>query len=251
MTFVILISAVISLGAADAASENETPDNGKQTCFAEKGGKPLPRFDQICQKLHDFFGSSMPTHITIEFTDAYFSRFSPDTSTVKISARHYQQKPFKVIAHEAAHIAMARLTQSSSLRNKFRFIDEGYASVFSNDVAGKREWHKAYSLQIAAREHRTQNVSFLLVQDWRRYWGDTRMHSGRDRSKFSDYAYSVGASFVYFFLDSFGENAFLKFLKNLPGHGSIHGALINSLGLTSTEVERLWLGYLAAVALEK
>jgi len=244
--FLIANLTVFVTAGAEARATNSA------TCFVDENANPLPRFYLICEKLQAFFGSNMPPQYTVEITTgALFSRFDPFLATLLIRDQDFRQRPVNVIAHEAAHISMAKLTHGYSMSNEFRFIDEGFATFFANEIVENRAEFKQKVLHVAAGQHLEKNVSFALVQDWKKFWGDTKNPANEGRSSFNYDAYYVGTSFIYFFLDTYGENTLKEFLQRLPHSGSLGDTFNAILKRPLPEIEHLWLNYLSVIQPDK
>ena len=119
--------------------------------------------------------------------------------------------PNQIIGHESCHLSMADFTNGASVKEKFRFFDEGFASIYEHMLANDSDDYKKTSLKIAVQQYLQGNVTFTKAQKWSEYFGDPK--------KFVHYyAYPVGSSFVYYVIDSYGMDSFLSFCKKNWGY---------------------------------
>ncbi len=211
--------------------------------FFDPAGKPLAQFEPIWRSLHEAFDEHAPKRIVVEFTESEFSRFDARRDRILIRLGYSPSQVMAKIAHESAHLAAHNLTNGYSTQNRFRFIDEGFASVFEGFVAGKANDFKQHALAVAAHQQRVGNVRLHLVQDWLRYWGDWRKGKGQQTL----YAYPVGASFVYFLIDQYGAESPFRLMKAIGETGNFDAATRISLQRSAQEIEAGWIGYLQAV----
>ena len=128
--------------------------------YFDPEGNALARFEPVWTALHGLYAEAMPARITIRVTEGDFSSFDTETDTIMIRAAHYKRKrrAMAIVGHESVHLANHNLTNGHSLRNRFRFIDEGYASVFGERLVGKSAHYKQDVLVIAADQERQDNV---------------------------------------------------------------------------------------------
>ena len=145
----------------------------------------------------------------------------------------------EVVAHESAHLSMYQLTRGASATEPFRFFDEGYSDLVGKMIAGENMAdHKRSSLSIANRQLKEKGLSFEELQHWSAYAGNVP-------SEKNFYTYPVGSSFVYFVIDSFGENKLFDFFRDIGETGDLDTSLRNIFGLTAAEVEQRWKDYVA------
>jgi len=221
----------------------ETPDTTPH--FFDPEGNALERFEPVWTALYKQYGQFTPDRILIRVTNANFSKFDVRSNTIMIKAAHYKQKwrAMEIVAHETVHLANHNLTNGHSLRNRFRFIDEGYASVFGKRLFGEDARYKQDVLVIAADQQRKDNVRLELVQDWKKYWGDWR----EDRRTLTNYAYPVGASFIYYLEDVYGEKEPLRFMSALGRTGNFNDASYLAFDVTGRQIEAGWITYMKNV----
>lgn len=212
--------------------------------FFDKDGAPIHGLTPIWHQLQGFFGDHMPDKVRVVITQEHFSRFHTRTASVQITARHYETRRDDTVAHETAHLAAHRLSAGTSTWNQFRFIDEGLATILGKRAAGRKSAYKAEALSTAAVQRRKDNVRLKLVQEWQKYWGKRPPRGERAGVRRNRYAYPVGASFVYFVIDTYGERALFDLLKALGSTWNLNDALQKSLGKSAAEIEQEWLAYL-------
>ena len=236
---IVCLATVMSNAAPSLASaESSTP----LSHITDAAGNTLERFEPIWIALQKVFGSHTPRKIVVHVTKGPFSRFDTRNSSVLIAVGVYEIKPLKIIAHEASHIAQHNLTRGHSVKNQFKFIDEGHASVFASRVAGTEVEDKRDVLATAAQQARRGNVSLKWVQDWKSYWGRSRDGSGKQ----SRYAYSVGASFIYYLESVHGHNSPLLLMAAIGRLGEIGAATVDALQIMPRELEAQRIAYLTS-----
>lgn len=240
--FRLLILAGIAVSFSSPAAKAETAWH-----FFDPAGNSLEKFEPVWTALHAEFGEHTPERIVVRITNDQFSRFDTRIDGVMIAARHYDLRAKKTIAHESAHLALHKLTNGFSTKNQFRFVDEGYATVFGNRVAGREVESKREILAIAAQQQRKNNVRIDLVQDWRTYWGNPR--DGQRRQ--TPYAYSVAASFVHYLEDIYGSGSTLRLARAIGKTGDFDSATRLAFELTRGEIRAGWIAYLKNVRISE
>jgi hypothetical protein len=231
---------VLALGSSANAAA------GSAQHYFDPAGNALVQYEPVWRALHDAFGEHAPPRIIVQVSGGQFSQFDTRHDRIYITAEYSESRAVAIVAHESAHLAAHNVTTGYSTQNQFRFIDEGYASVFANRVSGNEVAFKAWALEIAARQQRKDNVRLHLVQDWRTYWGSSRNGRGQQ----TEYAYPVGASFIYYLTDIHGAEAPMRFMKAIADTGDLHAAARLSLEMDGNELEAGWITYLAKVALQ-
>ncbi|HYH01543.1 MAG TPA: Ig-like domain-containing protein, partial [Bacillota bacterium] len=147
-----------------------------------------------------------------------------------------------VIGHESCHLSMARFTKGASVKEEFRFFDEGFASVFEHMLANDSDKYKKTVLRIAAQQNQKDNVNFVKVQKWSEYFGNPNI-------AINGYAYPVGASFVYYLSDTYGMDFFLSFCKDIGDTYDLDQSCRNIFKQNRNTIEAGWKEYLRNVPL--
>ncbi|OFZ55999.1 MAG: hypothetical protein A2428_08595 [Bdellovibrionales bacterium RIFOXYC1_FULL_54_43] len=232
---------VALLFSLTATAQAFTPSNSAVHYFDDTG-TPLPQYEPIYQKLEAIYPGSVPEKIVIVFTDDTASRFDTKHNRILLSRKHFAQIPTYLIAHESSHLCLFRLTRGASIQERFRFFDEGYASIVGHRIAGNIDSYKHNeSLPTAAVQHMSGNVNFVKVQDWKSYFG------GSYNANF--YAYPVGASFDFFLIDTYGQQALDQFFLSIGSTQDLESTFQALFHKSASEIERAWLSYLATVAI--
>jgi len=188
-----------------------------------------------------FYDHAMPLQVTVKFVDAggvskFDSRYN---NRIIIDRQSYRHQGGLIIAHETSHVCLNLLTNGASSKEQFRFLDEGFAEIISNRIAGNLEQYKTYALYIAALQLRKGNLSFAKAQKWSSYFGGPK--AGKR------HAYEVGASFVFFVMDRFGEKKLKRLFIAIGSSHDFAAAAQSTLGKTVAALEADWRKYLLKV----
>ena len=202
--------------------------------------KPLPQYEFIYDKLKDYFKNSVPQKIIVKYTTENTSRFDPINERVLINASSAKYDLIGVIAHESCHLCMANLTKKASVKEEFKFFDEGFANIFQSTITNKAEDYKNESLTIAAVQNSRNNVSFAKVQRWSEYFGDPQI-----KTNFN--ANLVGSSFDFYVIDTFGMDKLMTFFKDISKTQDLGESLKNVFKNDKQSIETEWLQYLKKV----
>ena len=224
-----------------ASSPTKSPPSSARAHFVDANGFLLASYDRAWPVLVETFGSSLPARVTVDYEANGTSRFDPERNAVHIArdALHSSSE-LALVAHETAHLGLANLTAGASTTEPFRFLDEGLASIIENKVDGALERYKSSALALAAGRLANGSVELADLQRWSQYFGDPRV--GADFS-----AYDVGAAFVFFLQDTFGEAALEQLLADIARSRSLAVSLRASLDRTLEEIEASWESYLRRV----
>lgn len=212
----------------------------RQWHYFDVDNKPLPQYEFIYDKLKDYFNSSVPKKIVVKFTTGNTSRFDPINEIVLINEYSTKYDLLGVIAHESCHLCMENFTKRASVKEEFRFFDEGFANIFQSTIINKADDYKNESLTIATVQNNRNNVNFEKVQKWSEYFGDPQI-------KTNFYAYPVGSSFDFFVVDTFGMDRLITFFKNIGKTQDLEKSLKNVFKNDKQSIESEWLQYLKKV----
>jgi len=208
--------------------------------YVTQNGLPLADYENGYAILQSYFGDSVPKRITIEPTNKSRSLFQPNDNRVLISSKsQYKEYNACTVEHESSHLALYAFTKGASLREEFRFIDEGFATIIEAEACHRSEGYKRRALRVAVDSMRKNRVSFAAVQQWTNYFGVP------DRGNLNLDSYQVGASFDYFLWDTYGKDRLLAFFRALGESGELGAALQKAIGKDKASVEAEWLSYLS------
>ncbi|MGZ3423200.1 MAG: Ig-like domain-containing protein [Polyangiales bacterium] len=204
--------------------------------FVDSDGNTLEQYDAIWVWLSRVYGQAGPTPIRITFRGRGDSMFQVATSSMDLSLQPLDgRSPRATIAHEASHLFLAQLTKRASELEEFRFVDEGLASVLEHELDGPSTAFRKSALGGAALRLHEAKYGFARVQRWSTFFGVDR---DRDWG-----AYDVGASFVYFVRERYGEPALFKLLSTIGETRALGTAIARALGASMDDVEAGWLAY--------
>ena len=205
--------------------------------YFDERDQPLPEWDGVWSKLHTFFGSDTPPHITLRQFSGRGGRFNGPSHTIVISDAAAGNGLVQIVAHESAHLSLYQVTRGASAMEPFRFFDEGYSDIVSKTIAGENMTnHKRSALAIASAQVKARALDFAKVQHWSSY-------AGNRPSEGNDYAYPVGSSFVYFVIDSFGERKLFDFFRDVGETKDLDTSFQHVFGLGAAAVEQRWKDY--------
>lgn len=208
--------------------------------FYNDDDQPLPQYERIYDELVKYFQGCVPQKIKVIPIIGKVSRFDHKKERILIGNYALTNDPDGVIAHESCHLCMANYTKGASVREEFRFIDEGFAEIFQNIVNDRLEEYKSEALAVAAVQYLKSNLSLVKAQKWSEYFGNPEMQT-------NFYAYPVGASFVFFVLDTYGMEEFLAFVKDLGQTVNLDDSFQNVFQKKLPTMEKEWLEYLSKV----
>jgi dienelactone hydrolase len=212
--------------------------------FHDASGRPIVRYETAWQIVHAFFGEATPPLVHVAFHERANSYFHPETSTVSISRHPAEKNPeIALVAHETAHLALARLTHGASTSEALRFLDEGLASIIASRAKGDADAYRSRAFVVAAQRAGEDDAILVHAARWSEYFGDPGMHPDYD-------AYDVGAAFDFFLMKEFGEGATRRLLTDLGDTRDLGRSCARVLGRGVGEIERLWRAGLEYVKVE-
>lgn len=233
--FILLMVTILSITASPAFSESYH--------FFNLDNRPLPQYEFIYRELVKFFQDSVPEKITVVNTTGKASRFDYGKERVLISEYHLKNDPVGIVAHESCHLSMENYTKGASVKEEFRFLDEGFAEIFHSIINNKFEEYKNEALAVAAVQNRKSNLGLARVQRWSEYFGSPE-------TKTNFHAYPVGASFVFFAIDTYGMERFFALLKDISGTNKLDESFQNVFQKGMPVMEKDWLDYLSTTERE-
>lgn len=200
-------------------------------------GMELAEFDAAYDSLKEYYGDALPSPVYLAYTQGSISRFSsPNVVVLSFTDLMNDEQRVPTVTHEASHLGNFGLTKGQSKENAFRFIDEGFASIwqFKSNVDG----YKGYTMGVAKEYLGRGKIAFTQIQDWRTYFGS--------RPEEFDYkAYNVGSSFVFYVTDTYGEDGFQRLLREIGNTKDLAEALQAALGISLNDAEQAWKAYIA------
>jgi len=209
--------------------------------FYDFKGNSLEKNNPIWNAVNKELRGYCPSEITVNYIDGNTSKFHPSNNAVSLNMRAIRYNYTTVLAHESAHLCLFNLTNGASNKNEFRFIDEGLASIIGAQAGKDFSSYEKQSLVTAKMKLEDGQISFTKIQNWKEYFGTPPK---------ADYnAYKVGSSFVIFFKEKYGQDAFFSFLKDLGQTQNLKLSLQNTIQKDSKEVETEWQRFLSKVDL--
>ncbi len=232
---IYLLLPLVLMGSSVIHSEE------RQWHYFDVDSKPLPQYEFIYDKLREYFQDKVPQKIVVQYIKGKTSRFNPVGEMVLINEYSAQKDPVRVgvVAHESCHLCMENLTQGASIKEEFRFFDEGFANIIESIITNKADDYKKESLAIAAFQNTQNNVGFEKVQRWSRYYGDHQIRTNN--------AYPIGSSFDFFIMDTYGINRLFAFFKDIGQTQDLAKSLRNIFKSGQQAIEVEWLQYLKTV----
>ena len=234
MKVVYFLLLLLFIGSSMIFSEE------RQWHYFDVDHKPLPQYEFIYGKLKDYFKDSVPKKIVVKYTTENTSRFDPINEIVLINEYSAKYDLLGGIAHESCHLCMENFTKKASVKEEFRFFDEGFANILQSTITNKATDYKNESLTIAAVQNNKNNINFEKVQKWSEYFGDPQI-------KTNFYAYPVGSSFDFFVIDTFGMDRLITFFNDIGKTQDLEKSLKNVFKNNKQSIESEWLQYLKKV----
>jgi hypothetical protein len=226
----LFLSILVPVAGIDADSDSH---------FYDTAGNPLPEYESVYPELVKYYGTHVPPKITVRYMDLVSSKFNVNKSEVLINRTAKEKYARRTVAHESSHLCLASLTEGASVREEFRFFDEGFAKIFDSIVADDLGNYRTEALSIAGRQAALRNVSFEKVRIWHEYFGNPE-------TKTNPYAYPVGSSFDFYIIDTFGEKKLFEFFTDIGKTRDLERTLKNVFSRGRGDFENGWLAYLAA-----
>lgn len=212
------------------------------TKFCTMEGERIGHYDLVWKELRSFYGRYMPKDIRVRYkNDEMGGYFDAERRilTVGPAPKSY------FVPHEASHIVLAAMTRGKSDTEGYRFIDEGWASIIGSRFTGHKDTFKNESLAIAANEMKKGNLNFETIQNWTEYFGNWQTVK-REGVKRNYDAYNVGASFVYYFIDTYGEKRYRDLLIAIGKEPDLNSALMKVCKRSEVDVQKGWQDYVSA-----
>lgn len=222
-----------------ALAVNAEEPNGDHHYY-DLNGNSLEQYDSLWETLHEYYGEHLPKVLTLGYIEGESSLFDPQNNRVNLAVRElYHPAGRRVIAHESSHIALYHLTAGASSLEPFRFFDEGQANIMGALAADALGDYKDLALNAAAIQYSKGNVSLERVQRWSSYYGEPDSRN--------PYAYDVGASFNFFILEIYGQEALFRFFEDIGKTRDLSQTVRNLFNKSAGDFEAEWLQYLLEI----
>lgn len=208
--------------------------------FCTVDDQPIEKYDYIWKELRDFYGIYMPKKITVEYVSRGGGSFDAQSESIHAMI----DGPDYIVAHEACHVALAKMTKGVSDTENFRFIDEGWASIVGSWFNEYKNTYKRTAIREALKMKSEKGISFEDVKSWTSYFGPWEIASvGQNLRNYK--AYSVGSSFVYYLTDNYGDKKLKKFFVELGQIRDLDKTLQKVYKKTASQIEKEWLEYIS------
>lgn len=210
--------------------------------FYDSDENSLEMYEDIWNGLHDFYGKHLPGKIIIKRAcQDGSSTFEPEEKYLTIDCSRDEDLRH-IIAHEGSHIALYYMTNRASNKESFRFLDEGWASVIAERIAGNLEKHKQKALYKTCIEKKNGKTTIDILQSWSVYFGNWSGSSKNHERNFD--AYFTGASVIYYILDNYEEGTLKKLFIDIGNTQDLKTSIQSVLGIDVASFEKAWLAYL-------
>ena len=148
----------------------------------------------------------------------------------------------ELLVHEMCHLALYNLTKQNSMKEEFRFFDEGFAEIMGRQIGEPNELneYKKQSIQKAKKELKNKGISFQKVQKWNKFFGDFN----NANAKLDWSAYDVGASFVFFILDTYSKDKLYDFFVSVSKTSNLAKSILEVFSKKESEFEVEWKNYI-------
>lgn len=214
----------------------------RQWHYFDVNNEPLVQYESVYDQLNKYFKDGVPKKIIVKHITGNTSQFDPTFEAILLNEYALKNDPVGIAGHESCHLCMANFTHEASVKEEFRFFDEGFADIFESIINNKTAEYKNESLAVAAIQNLKSNVSFDKVQKWSEYFGDPR-------TKTNYYAYPVGASFNFFVIDTYGMDKLFMFFKDIGKTQDLAKSIKKVFKSDKLSIETEWQQYLKKVNL--
>lgn len=210
---------------------------------------------KVTKQLNDAFFKGVCPKITVKYGKLENSGavFDTNTNTITLSSNYlsnkernerpiYEYKNKKeLLAHEMCHLCLSNLTHQNSMKEEFRFIDEGFAEIMGRKIAEPETLSNYKKEAILKASKQIEHLSFKILQQWRVYFGDFSNSNEKNWA-----AYDVGASFIFFILDTYSKEKLYEFFISISKTGDFLRSLHSILKKSEQEIEKEWKDYILA-----
>jgi hypothetical protein len=202
-------------------------------------GPKLAKYDYVEGLLEGFYGGHMPQKVDVKITGRNTSGFNTSKMQITVSTKYIGSRMADTLAHETSHLALYNLTNGQSIQTKFRFIDEGMATVMATRTAEDPNIKKQKVMTSAEKNRRKGRLHFASAARWKQFFGNPNTNfNNLDWS-----AYDVGASFVYYIIDNYSEEELYTFCLSLGETKDFKASIQLVFGVSSAEMQKSWNKY--------
>lgn len=179
----------------------------------------------------------------------YGSIFDTSTNVITISENYLtnklrEERPIyeyknqrELLTHEMCHLSLYNLTNHQSMRECFRFLDEGLAEIIGRQIAEPNELELYKIKSINSAKNQIQNLSFKKVQKWDEFFG------AFDSPQKNWDAYEVGVSFIFFIFDTYSKEKLYELFISISKTENLSKSVFEVFGKNETEFEKEWRTY--------
>lgn len=201
-------------------------------------GEDLEKVQAAYDFVNNVFRMKCPFRVTyhVDRTDFGFSHFKPKKNAVYIAFKHLS-KLDRTFSHELAHLCLNKITSGASVQEGFRFIDEGFADLIGFRYISKESWYKKKAFKVAKDYSSKRKISFKLAQDWSTYFGSPP-------GKVDFNSYFVGATFIYFIQEKYGDDSLFSFFEELKMKRDLSSAIKIVFAKDKKQFELEWLNFI-------
>ncbi len=227
-----------------------------RTGFVDENFKKIEKFESIYNSLFLKFGEYVPRMIKVIKYKSDSSFFQPygNIPSVYISEKLFTNIESKLIKytvfHETMHIVNFMISKRSdnkhgvSVYNQFRFLDEGFAEVLSNEFVENSN----FGIEELKQASLQGKVDLAQVQNW---WNKPPYEGAPGSFNidmpsyyFNYFSYPAGVSFVLY-LRTLGNDArIVDFFKSIGSSEDLTSSLKEVYDLTYDEAEKNWLDFI-------
>lgn len=166
-----------------------------ESYFVTNSGSVLPRYTPLISYLGVIFGEGyIPENIKVEYKNTRISEYT--SAGVLISTK--EDKDY-IVLHEATHYCLFKLSSGANTNRKYKFLDEGLATISDNlprKGLGYLKVKSDYTTVLYLIDHK---ITVDSLKRWKSF------------SKYGRTSYLISASFVLY-LYSLSDNSFKPFL---------------------------------------
>ena len=220
-----------------------------------KNNRSTNEVQEIIKKLDDeFFKGACPKNITVKYAklDNSGAWLNTGKNIITLSSNYLTnktryQRPIceyknkeELMAHEICHLCLYSLTYTNSMREEFRFLDEGFAEIMGRTIAepGDLDDYKKDSFFKAKDQMDKGGLSFKDLQKWNTFFGDFSNSNEKNWN-----AYLVGSNFIFFVLDKYSIEKLYELFVSISKTGDFCKSVFDVFKKNEVEIEKEWKDY--------